>query len=109
MPSCFLTLATDVSELGSVVSLPPGACLHFSRITPDVFLHLRTSDSLRSGVGFLFVAVAALIGSPVAGALLTASGGNYVAPCCFGGACAMVGCALLTAARRCQVKRKGTW
>ncbi|CEQ40086.1 SPOSA6832_01678, partial [Sporobolomyces salmonicolor] len=76
--SLFMSLADDVSELG-----------------------------LRGGIGFFFVALASLIGSPAAGALLTSSGG-YVAPCAFGGAMAVGGCALLFLGRGVQVKRKGS-
>ncbi|GAA6033849.1 hypothetical protein JCM8097_000369 [Rhodosporidiobolus ruineniae] len=76
---CFMTLATDVSEMG-----------------------------LRSGIGFFFVALATLIGSPIAGALLKTTGGSYVAALCFGGAMAMLGVGLLWAGRREVVRRKGT-
>ncbi|GAA5951022.1 hypothetical protein JCM21900_004132 [Sporobolomyces salmonicolor] len=76
--SLFMSLADDVSELG-----------------------------LRGGIGFFFVALASLIGSPAAGALLTSSGG-YVAPCAFGGAMAVGGCALLFLGRGVQVRRKGS-
>ncbi|EGU12195.1 putative Monocarboxylate permease [Rhodotorula toruloides ATCC 204091] len=75
--SVFMTLANDVSEIG-----------------------------LRSGIGFFFVALATLIGSPIAGALLTATNGSYVAALCFGGGMAMVGTVFLVFARGIQVRRK---
>ncbi|BGP33885.1 hypothetical protein JCM10296v2_005692 [Rhodotorula toruloides] len=77
--SVFMTLANDVSEIG-----------------------------LRSGIGFFFVALATLIGSPIAGALLTATNGSYVAALCFGGGMAMVGTVLLVFARGIQVRRKSS-
>ncbi|GAA5825469.1 hypothetical protein JCM11251_007000 [Rhodosporidiobolus azoricus] len=61
--TCFMMLARDASEIG-----------------------------LRSGLGFFFVALAVLIGSPIAGALLQATGGSYVAALCFGGGLALIGC-----------------
>ncbi|GAA5999231.1 uncharacterized protein JCM10292_001685 [Rhodotorula paludigena] len=77
--SCFMSLSRDASELG-----------------------------LRSGLGFLFVGLATLIGSPIAGALLARTGGSYVAALCFGGAMAVGGCALLVLGRATQVRRRGT-
>ncbi|GAA6061860.1 hypothetical protein JCM10212_001293 [Sporobolomyces blumeae] len=76
--STFMSLAEDMSELG-----------------------------LRGGIGFFFIALASLIGSPVAGALLKRTG-TYTAALGFGGACAFVGCALLFLARQTQVRRKST-
>ncbi|KAK4049906.1 hypothetical protein OIO90_005295 [Microbotryomycetes sp. JL221] len=74
MPSCFLCTAQHVSEFG-----------------------------LRSGIGFFAMAIAALIGSPIAGQLLALSSDkpNYMGPCCFGGASAMLGCVCLVGARVC--------
>ncbi|GAA5823875.1 hypothetical protein JCM3770_000200 [Rhodotorula araucariae] len=77
--SCFMSLADDASEIG-----------------------------LRSGLGFLFVALATLIGSPIAGALLAATGGSYVAALCFGAGMAVAGCGLLVLGRRTQVRRRGS-
>ncbi|BGP41890.1 hypothetical protein JCM10449v2_005884 [Rhodotorula kratochvilovae] len=77
--ACFMSLADDASEIG-----------------------------LRSGLGFLFVALATLIGSPIAGALLAATGGSYVAALCFGGGMAVVGCALLVLGRGTQVGRRAS-
>ncbi|BGP18274.1 hypothetical protein JCM10213_007905 [Rhodosporidiobolus nylandii] len=77
--TCFMMLAKDASEIG-----------------------------LRGGIGFFFVALATLIGSPIAGALLAATGGSYVAALCFGGGMASAGCVLLWAGRREVVRRKGT-
>ncbi|TNY20789.1 major facilitator superfamily domain-containing protein [Rhodotorula diobovata] len=68
---------------------------------------------VRSGVGFLFVSVAALIGSPVAGAILRATpsstGTNYTGVCVFGGCAVLIGTAFLSATWWLQLKRKGTW
>ncbi|GAA6054778.1 hypothetical protein NBRC10513_007412 [Rhodotorula toruloides] len=69
---------------------------------------------VRAGLGFQFVALASLIGSPVAGAILgatprTASGeANYLGVCVFGGCATLVGAGLLAVARGCQVRSKGT-
>ncbi|KAK4050230.1 hypothetical protein OIV83_003551 [Microbotryomycetes sp. JL201] len=70
MPSCFLACASNPSEFG-----------------------------LRSGIGFACMGIAALIGSPIAGSLLSAGHGSYVGPCCFGGGAAMCGCLCLVWAR----------
>ncbi|GAA5864876.1 hypothetical protein JCM3774_004258 [Rhodotorula dairenensis] len=75
----FMSLTNDVNELG-----------------------------LRSGIGFLFVALATLIGSPIAGALLIATNGSYVAALCFGGSMATIGVVLLCFGRRYQVRRKSS-
>lgn len=64
--------------------------------------------SLRSGIGFFFVALATLIGSPIAGALLVATNGSYVAALCFGGSMAVAGVVLLCFGRRYQVRRKSS-
>ncbi|BGP49746.1 hypothetical protein JCM10450v2_005651 [Rhodotorula kratochvilovae] len=68
---------------------------------------------VRAGLGFIFVSVATLIGSPVAGAILRATPGgggtNYVGVCAFGGCAVLVGTGLLAAARAMEVKRRGTW
>jgi hypothetical protein len=78
-----------------------------SPLGSDADLNL-SANSLRGGIGFLFVAVAALIGSPIAGAVLLAANNSYVAPCCFGGAMSTVGTVLLVLGRQTQVKRRGT-
>ncbi|KAM0749457.1 MFS general substrate transporter [Meredithblackwellia eburnea MCA 4105] len=79
MASCFMALADDVSEIG-----------------------------VRLGLGWIFVAVAGLLGSPVAGAILGASVGSYVEPVCFAGGMGLVGAVLLVLARRSLVGKKGT-
>ncbi|GAA5920073.1 hypothetical protein JCM6882_005923 [Rhodosporidiobolus microsporus] len=66
---------------------------------------------VRSGLGFIFVSLACLSGSPIAGAILrsTGTGDNYLGVCIFGGCATLVGTGLLAAARRWQVRRRGTW
>ncbi|GAA5881265.1 hypothetical protein JCM16303_004870 [Sporobolomyces ruberrimus] len=76
--STFMALSEDISEIG-----------------------------LRSGLGFFAIGLASLIGSPVAGALLKATGG-YTAACSFGGGCALCGCVLLALGRSTQVRRRGS-
>lgn len=102
MASCFMSLSENVSEIGYVT-----LCLSQTTVG-SVLTKPRGCNSLRAGTGFLFVAMGALCGSPIAGAILKASGGGYFAPCCFGGGCALMGCALLVAARRTQVVRIGS-
>ncbi|GAA5998611.1 uncharacterized protein JCM10292_002823 [Rhodotorula paludigena] len=69
----------------------------------------------RGGLGMLFVSFSALIGTPIAGAILRATPSsdgkpsNYTGVCAFGGCSVLLGTACLTVARRLQVKRKGTW
>ncbi|GAA6035670.1 hypothetical protein JCM8097_004962 [Rhodosporidiobolus ruineniae] len=65
----------------------------------------------RAGLGFIFVSLACLSGSPIAGAILRANGGgdNYLGVCVFGGCCTLVGTGLLAVARRYEVRRRGTW
>ncbi|KAI5476009.1 MFS monocarboxylate transporter [Pseudohyphozyma bogoriensis] len=75
----FMSLANDVSEIGK-----------------------------RAGVGFFFMAVAALIGSPIAGFILSAANEQYWTACTFGGGCTIVGTGLLVIARHIQSKKKGT-
>ncbi|GAA5940769.1 hypothetical protein JCM3775_004893 [Rhodotorula graminis] len=77
--ACFMSLADNAGEIG-----------------------------LRSGIGFFFVALATLIGSPIAGALLAATDGSYVAALCFGGGMAVAGCALLVLGRATQVRRRSS-
>ncbi|KAK4704271.1 hypothetical protein P7C70_g1930, partial [Phenoliferia sp. Uapishka_3] len=79
MASCFMALAEDVTEIG-----------------------------VRSGVGFFFVAVASLIGSPLAGVILKSAKGEYLDPCIFAGGSALAGVVALGFARRTQVIRRGT-
>ena len=69
---------------------------------------LVVARSLRSGIGFFFVGLATLIGSPIAGALLAATDGSYVAALCFGGGMAVLGCALLVLGRATQVRRRSS-
>lgn len=63
---------------------------------------------MRVGFGFIWVAIATLIGTPIAGALLRASG-TYTAPCCFGGGLIISGTVLLSVARFRLVKTRGKW
>lgn len=71
--------------------------------------------STRGGLGMLFVSFSALIGTPIAGAILRATPSsdgkpsNYTGVCAFGGCSVLLGTACLTVARQLQVRRKGTW
>ncbi|GAA5934765.1 hypothetical protein JCM3775_002050 [Rhodotorula graminis] len=68
---------------------------------------------VRTGLGFILISVAALIGSPVAGAILRATpsstGTNYLGVCLFGGCAVLVGTVCLCATWWLQRRRKGTW
>ncbi|KAM0755466.1 MFS general substrate transporter [Meredithblackwellia eburnea MCA 4105] len=83
----------------------------FVSITAGLFFSLSEGVEemgVRGGLGFAFLSVAVLCGSPIAGALLTAAG-HYYAPCLFAGLAAIIGGLLLVLARRTQVARKSTW
>jgi len=68
---------------------------------------------VRTGLGFILISVAALIGSLVAGAILRATpsstGTNYLGVCVFGGCAVLVGTVCLSATWWLQRRRKGTW
>lgn len=92
----------------SLVNTPTGAWV--THMAPSLMSLAQDVSEIgaRAGLGFLFVSVACLIGNPIAGALLSATGG-YVAPCVFGGCATLVGTGLLAAVRFTQVKRRGHW
>jgi len=84
----------------------------FIALAPGLFImlaHTVAQVGVRSGVGFCFIGLAALISSPIAGVLLAAADGSYVAPCCFGGACALVGTAMLILGRRVIARGTDGW
>lgn len=99
----FMTLAKDVTEIGFVL---------FSSLCRDLIDagHLLGLyyNSTRAGVGMLFVSMATLSGTPIAGELLKATGG-YVAPVVYGGACMVTGSGILVLLRQTQVKRRASW
>ncbi|GAA5841939.1 hypothetical protein JCM9279_003163 [Rhodotorula babjevae] len=68
---------------------------------------------VRTGLGFILISIAALFGSPVAGAILRATpsstGTNYLGVCIFGGCAVLVGTVCLSATWWLQRRRKGTW
>ncbi|GAA5940480.1 uncharacterized protein JCM15063_002341 [Sporobolomyces koalae] len=105
LPACTSTAALVIFML--LTGLASGG---FVSCSASVFMALSEDVSeigLRSGVGFFFIGLASLIGSPAAGALLKATGG-YIAACSFGGACCFVGCALLFLGRLTQVRRRAS-
>ncbi|KAM0789162.1 hypothetical protein ACM66B_000011 [Microbotryomycetes sp. NB124-2] len=63
----------------------------------------------RVGVGSIFVAIGALVSTPIAGAILSAANGQYWAAMTFAGVVGLTGTSLLVAARFVQAKRKGMW
>ncbi|GAA5956198.1 hypothetical protein JCM3765_005487 [Sporobolomyces pararoseus] len=102
--------ATSTAPLAVFLVLFGIAQGSFIAISASTFMALSEDISeigLRSGLGFFAIGLASLIGSPVAGALLKATGG-YTAACAFGGSCALAGCVLLALGRSTQVRRRGT-
>ncbi|KAK4050261.1 hypothetical protein OIV83_003582 [Microbotryomycetes sp. JL201] len=81
-------------------------------ISAPIFMVLAESVSeigVRAGVGFIFVAVGVLLGSPMAGQILIAADGKYWAPCTYSGIVAILGSALLLVARMRLARARGTW
>ncbi|KAK4051964.1 hypothetical protein OIO90_004494 [Microbotryomycetes sp. JL221] len=81
-------------------------------ISAPIFMSLADSVSeigVRSGVGFIFVAIGVLMGSPLAGQILLAADGNYLAPLLYAGLASILGTVLLVLARIKIAKVKGTW
>ncbi|KAM0752225.1 MFS general substrate transporter [Meredithblackwellia eburnea MCA 4105] len=78
-------------------------------ITPSLMSLAKdvTEIGVRVGYGFIYVSAATLVGSPVAGALLTSTG-TYAAPLGFSAGVTLLGSALLGWARMRQAKVKGT-
>lgn len=85
------------SVAGGVQSLFPAA---LSSLTTD----LRKAG-VRMGMVFTIVSFATLAGPPIAGAIITASGGNYYGAQAFAGASLLLGMALMAAAREIKVRR----
>jgi MFS family permease len=82
---------------GGVQSLFPAA---LSSLTTDV-----RKAGVRMGMVFTIVSFATLAGPPIAGAIITASGGNYYGAQAFAGASLMLGMVFLVAAREVKVRR----
>ncbi|BFZ59654.1 hypothetical protein YB2330_000668 [Saitoella coloradoensis] len=76
---------------GAYVSLIP-ACI--ASLTPHPQL-----IGVRMGMGFAFVSLAALTGTPIAGALVTKAGGSYVQATCFCGVVVLAGGVVMTIGR----------
>lgn len=98
-----ISLATDVREIGVRVG-------QYTAPIDEKSLKLRNTrlTVFCTGLGFIFVAVSTLVGSPIAGALLTRFDG-YLAPCLFGGCVTLLGTFFLTLARQTQLKRRKHW
>ncbi|KAK4051966.1 hypothetical protein OIO90_004496 [Microbotryomycetes sp. JL221] len=83
---------------------------YVSLVTP-CFVSLSKSPTeigARSGVAFIFVGVATLIGTPISGALLRRTP-SFVAPICWSGIVLAIGLAFFIVARFAQAREKGTW
>jgi MCP family monocarboxylic acid transporter-like MFS transporter 10 len=74
----FVSMANNVSEIGRVALVSP-PLLH-----PDLNPPPIPRDRIRMGMAFVCVGLAALAGSPIAGALLVRTP-NFVAPIIFSG------------------------
>lgn len=106
LPACAVTGASVFLMLASsliaaalifliVFGLASGVLLS---VSPGCFMRLSPNQSeigLRSGLGFCFVALAALVSSPIAGSLLVAAHQKYIAPCAFAGGMGIVGSSLI--------------
>jgi len=60
---------------------------------------------VRMGMVFTIVSFATLAGPPIAGAIITASGGKYYGAQAFAGATLLLGTVLMVAARSVKVRR----
>lgn len=83
--------------VGGVQSLLPAA---IPVLNPD----LQKLGS-RMGIIFAFVGVGALIGSPIAGVLISAGDGSYLGAQAFSGSCLLVGALLILAAGEMRRRR----
>jgi MFS family permease len=82
---------------GGIQSLFPAG---LSSLTTDM-----RKAGVRMGMIFTIVSFATLAGPPIAGAIITASGGSYYGAQAFAGASLVLGMALMAAARAVKVKR----
>ncbi|KAK4233605.1 major facilitator superfamily domain-containing protein [Achaetomium macrosporum] len=82
---------------GGIQSLFPAG---LSSLTTDI-----RKAGVRMGMAFTIVSFATLAGPPIAGAIITASGGSYYGAQAFAGATLMLGTVLMAAARTVKVRR----
>lgn len=110
---CFAMLgATSTASTAVFLIIFGCASGGFIALSPGLFIMLAKTVAqvgVRSGVGFCFIGLAALVSSPIAGVLLSAANGSYVAPCCFGGACALVGAGMLFMGRQVIARQTEGW
>ncbi|KAL8281336.1 hypothetical protein RQP46_006370 [Phenoliferia psychrophenolica] len=85
---------------GTFVSMQP-ACIASMTVQMDQI-------GIRTAMAFIFTSLAALTGTPIAGAMITAQGGSYVGAACWSGAMVLFGAFSLGVARQILVRRKGT-
>jgi MFS family permease len=87
---------------GGIQSLFPAG---LSSLTPD----LRKAG-IRLGMAFSINSFATLVGPPIAGAIITASGGSYHGAQVFAGVLMLVGTGFFVAAKMARIRRvKGSW
>ncbi|KAM0786321.1 hypothetical protein ACM66B_001796 [Microbotryomycetes sp. NB124-2] len=109
---CFAFVGTKSQAATIVWDLLYGAAFGcWVTLMPSSFMSLAEHPGefgVRTGLGMVFVSLAVLIGTPVASALITASGGEYWPATVWGGCCATAGTLILIAGRHTQVRRKQT-
>ncbi|KAK4703568.1 hypothetical protein P7C70_g2648, partial [Phenoliferia sp. Uapishka_3] len=84
---------------------------YVSLLSP-VFITMSKSVSeigVRVGYAFIIVGIAALIGTPICGALLVRTNNGFYAPIIFSGVATALGSGLLVVARQLQARDKNTW
>jgi predicted MFS family arabinose efflux permease len=86
---------------GGIQSLSPAA---LSSLTSDL-----RKQGTRMGINFGVLSFGALIGTPVAGALVSASGGSYVGAQAFGASCLAAGAVFFVVARECKRRKMAGW
>jgi len=79
MPACVAVMTSDMSEIG-----------------------------VRIAMAFLGISLAALVGTPITGAIIASQGGGYQGAAVFSGVVVLVGSGLVAASRVVLGRRKGT-
>lgn len=86
---------------GSYVSLLSPVFISMSKDVAEI--------GVRVGFAFIVVGLAALSGTPIAGALLARTNNGFYAPIVFSGISTAIGSGLLVLSRFIQARDKGTW
>ncbi|KAF6831584.1 MFS monocarboxylate [Colletotrichum musicola] len=86
---------------GAIQSLMPAG---LGTLTAD-----PRKQGTRMGMTFTIISFAVLIGQPIAGAIISATGGSYVGAQVYAGVCLLSGMCFLVAARTARARRSGKW